>query len=323
MRMKMPMFALRFPIVFRWTISLAFMVMPSGLANAQSGGGYVITRSTVDGGGGPAAGGDYHIAGTAGQPATAPVSGDEYVLRGGFWSPAVTLDSPEPPSPDPTGISKSRFLSFLCPQTPISPTAFRVVLISLHHVVPPYSGGPSTPFTSFEGQERWIGPPVQYTESFTNPLFIQVSRLQCTPYYHDWSTIGLLHVTGSAIVPSSRYGVEILAAPCQGQESSPPCLSGGSMVTAQLQIQTTRWGDVETPYNPPDVTIQPDLTDVFSLLSKFRSAPEAPIKARALLVGGDLFGEIDVFTDFSFIHISACVDAFRGQPYPHEIAACP
>jgi hypothetical protein len=42
-----------------------------------------------------------------------------------------------------------------------------------------------------------------------------------------------------------------------------------------------------------------------------------------LLVGGDAFGTIDIATEFSFIHIAACVDAFRGRPYPHEIEPCP
>jgi len=42
----------------------------------------------------------------------------------------------------------------------------------------------------------------------------------------------------------------------------------------------------------------------------------APIKARALLAGDDAFGNISTDTlslDFSFTHIAACVDAFRGS----------
>ena len=54
----------------------------------------------------------------------------------------------------------------------------------------------------------------------------------------------------------------------------------------------------------------------------------APIKARALLAGepGNIFGEITppvLNVDFGFSHISACVDAFRGVPYPYSIASCP
>ena len=97
-------------------------------------------------------------------------------------------------------------------------------------------------------------------------------------------------------------------------------------VSAALEIKTTRWGDVEIPYNPPDPTLQPNLADVSALVNKFRSQAGAPIKARALLAGDDAFGNISTTTmsvDFGFTHISACVDAFRGKPYPHTVSACP
>jgi hypothetical protein len=74
--------------------------------------------------------------------------------------------------------------------------------------------------------------------------------------------------------------------------------------------------------------VQPDVTDIGALVNKFRSAPDAPIKARAFLAGapGNTFGEITdpvLDVDFGFGHISACVDAFRGVPYPYMIATCP
>ncbi len=130
--------------------------------------------------------------------------------------------------------------------------------------------------------------------------------------------MGLVHVTGSAIVPSSIYEVENVAASCAGVESS--CTA----VSAPLQITTTRWGDVEVPYNPPSATVQPDVGDIGALVNKFRSAPGAPIKARALLAGDDAFGNIATLgVDLGFGHIAACVDAFRGRPYPFMIEACP
>jgi len=141
--------------------------------------------------------------------------------------------------------------------------------------------------------------------------------LQCTPHYQDWSTLGLLHVTGSAIVPSSVYEVENVAASCMGAEAS--CTA----VSAPLEMATTRWGDVELPFNPPSATAQPDVGDIAALANKFRSASGAPIKARALLAGSDGFGNINLSPDLSFNHISACVDAFRGKPYPHTIQSCP
>lgn len=225
-----------------------------------------------------------------------------------------------PPVPLDLGSVATRFIGVSVPAAAVaaaaSPTALRVRLASLHHVNPPYAGGPSDPFTSFEGQYRWVGPPASFLESSGGTSFY-AAQLQCSPYYHDWSALGAFYITGSAIVPSSIYEVQNVSLNCQGNEANCAAISDPVVLT------TTRWGDVETPYNPPSPTIQPDLADVSALVNKFRNAPGAPIKARALLVGGDAAGTIDIATDFSFIHIAGCVDAFRGRPYPHEIAICP
>ncbi len=54
---------------------------------AQSGGGYDLSWSTIDGGGGESSGGGYTLTGTVGQPdAQAPaMTGGSYSLQGGFW----------------------------------------------------------------------------------------------------------------------------------------------------------------------------------------------------------------------------------------------
>lgn len=130
----------------------------------------------------------------------------------------------------------------------------------------------------------------------------------------------MLHVTGSAIVPSSMYEVTNVGAACMGIEST--CTA----VSVPVQVATTRWADVETPFNPPSGTTQPDLGDVSAMVNKFKSTPGAPIKARALLAGDDAFGNISTSTlglDLGFGQIAACVDAFKGKPYPHTIEACP
>jgi hypothetical protein len=234
---------------------------------------------------------------------------------------AAFQDVPPPAEEDVSGIQKCRFVSFAVPELDVArETALRVKLNSLHHVDPPYSGGVSVPFTSFEGQVRWVGPPTQYMESSSNATPLHAASLQCTPHYQDWSTVGLIHVFGSAIVPSSVYEVENVAASCVGNEVS--CTA----VSEPLVVTTTRWGDVESPYNPPSITAQPDLGDIAALVNKFRSTPSAPIKARALLAGDDSFGNFSVQTltnDFGFGHIAVCVDAFRGRAYPYTIEACP
>ncbi len=231
------------------------------------------------------------------------------------------ISAPLSPGADPTGISKGRAVSFVPPGgsnvAGIGDSAFRVVLDSLHHVDPPYTAGSSIPFSSFEGQVRWVGPPTQYVESVSSGTPFYASQLQCEPYYQDWSTVGLLHLFGSAIVPSSVYAVENLAGSCMGNESN--CAA----ISAPLSVSTGRWGDVVDPFNPPSTTSQPDFGDIGALVNKFKSAPGAPIKARALLAGTNANGEIDPTPDVGFTHISACVDAFKGFPYPYTIASCP
>lgn len=300
-------------------ILVVLVLLASSNARAQSGGGYEFTKNTISGGGGTKFSGEYELSGTVGQHSAVELIGGDYALRGGFWSPS--LGSPLPPTTDPSGLEKSRFISLSIPQMPPGEeSALRVRLIALHHVVPPYPGGPSVPFTSNEGQDRWVGPPAQFLESASNAIPFHAARLQCTPHYQDWSTVEVLHVTGSAIVPSSEYEVENVAASCMGIEQSCPAVS------VPLTVRTTRWADVEEPFNPPGQSAQPDLADVSSLVNKFRGSATAPIKARALLVGSDAFGNFSNNTltvDLDFTHIAACVDAFRGKPYPYAIQGCP
>jgi len=51
----------------------------------QTGGDYILTWSTIDGGGGQSIGGPYVLTGTIGQPDAAWSSGGNYELLGGFW----------------------------------------------------------------------------------------------------------------------------------------------------------------------------------------------------------------------------------------------
>jgi hypothetical protein len=62
----------------------------SAAAFGQSGGGYDLSWSTIDGGGGTSSGGGYELTGTIGQPdASAPnaMAGGTFQLTGGFWVP--------------------------------------------------------------------------------------------------------------------------------------------------------------------------------------------------------------------------------------------
>ncbi len=60
-------------------------------AHAQTGGGYDLTWSTIDAGGGASAASGYVLVGTAGQPDTgAAMSGGAFTLVGGFWGSAAS-----------------------------------------------------------------------------------------------------------------------------------------------------------------------------------------------------------------------------------------
>jgi len=57
----------------------------TGVALAQSGNGFDLTWSTIDGGGGTSTGGIFLLQGTIGQPDAGTLLGGSYVLQGGFW----------------------------------------------------------------------------------------------------------------------------------------------------------------------------------------------------------------------------------------------
>jgi hypothetical protein len=64
----------------------ALLTVP--IVAAQGGGGYDLTWSTIDGGGGASSGGGYTLMGTIGQPDAGMLTGGGYTLSGGFWSGA-------------------------------------------------------------------------------------------------------------------------------------------------------------------------------------------------------------------------------------------
>ncbi len=65
---------------------LALGLLAPALVLAQSGGGYDLTWSTIDGGGYTwSGGGPYSLGGTAGQGDAGILLGGGYTLSGGFW----------------------------------------------------------------------------------------------------------------------------------------------------------------------------------------------------------------------------------------------
>jgi hypothetical protein len=80
---------LRVPLAACLYLLLASVVL------ARSGGGYDLSWSTVDGGGGTfSSGGSYSLGGTAGQADAGVMAGGAYTLGGGFWG-GGGLSAPE------------------------------------------------------------------------------------------------------------------------------------------------------------------------------------------------------------------------------------
>ncbi len=77
----------------KWWMAVVMLVGVlafGSVAQAQTGGGYDLTWSTIDGGSGSSSGGTYTLYGTIGQADAGSLSGGGYTLSGGFWIDTVT-----------------------------------------------------------------------------------------------------------------------------------------------------------------------------------------------------------------------------------------
>jgi len=232
--------------------------------------------------------------------------------------PPCGAGAPPPPIINSDGFNRNRTISIEVPGSvaagPVT-QALRVFFVDLHDPNPPNAVCcPAPDFSSFNGEFRWVGPPAVYTESTSNPTTFTAAQLQCDPYYHDWSTISVIHAYGDGIVPSSDYDVQTIDFGLDiGVESN---------YSAPGQALTSRWGDVVDEFCYPGdcPTTQPDFVDISGIVDKFKGLPSAVIKAR-----GKLQPTIpNMGLDVDFLDISACVDAFKGLAYPYSgPSACP
>jgi hypothetical protein len=74
--------------ILRPIAALVVAALIVSIAVAQSGAGYDLSWSTIDGGGGSSSGSGYSLDGVIGQPDAGSLSGGSYQLNGGFWSGA-------------------------------------------------------------------------------------------------------------------------------------------------------------------------------------------------------------------------------------------
>ena len=86
--------------LFRLMLSVFILaIMLAGISSvkstlAQTGGGYDLSWSTVDNGGGTIGGGGYSLISTVGQPDVGnALAGGGYTLTGGFWPGTVSGSS--------------------------------------------------------------------------------------------------------------------------------------------------------------------------------------------------------------------------------------
>jgi len=205
------------------------------------------------------------------------------------------------PLAEPNGVLKSRYISFI-PVNAGCNTAIRVKLVSLYHPAPTMIFRPD--ISAFEGEVRWVGPPVTYPEGSELSWYtFNGAELQCEPFFTNWSSVGLLHVFGSAIVPDSIYEIEMVDAGC-------PDLNDPSCYTDLLEVRTGRWGDIIEPFNPPSNTAQPSIMDVLSIVDKWLGFLN-PIKASAQLQANIPNPWLRV----NMADVNRVVDAWLGRLY--------
>jgi hypothetical protein len=245
------------------------------------------------------------------------------------------------PHPVPGDTNKNRVLSIIPATCSTVPTAIRVKMLDLQTPVP--GNGACCPAQNFHawdvgdppacssctaevcpaaatpqgvqgGCARWVGKPGTYYESQENHALgsFRAARLQCTPFYLDWSTEPVIHVTGAEIIPSSTYAVQMIAYGCDASNEggySPP-----------LTMNTSRHGDIAAVFNPPGTTTQPDAIDVLQLVHSFKHDTGAPSKTIAQVQPN----VPDLNADINAIDISLLVDAVKFKAYPqHGPCPCP
>jgi len=150
----------------------------------------------------------------------------------------------------------------------------------------------------------WVGPLGDYPdENAAHPgQTFSVARLQCDPYYTDWSGESEFHVTGAQIIPWGRYKVQAVEAGCD--------LSFASSYSEPLRFTNAKFGDIVAPFDGQGPT-EPDFTDITALIDKFLAAPTAPPKARAQLQPSVIRPNRPV--DFGDIYV--VIQAFLGERY--------
>lgn len=202
--------------------------------------------------------------------------------------------------------TKNRHLSFTVGNAG-QQQAIRIKVIS----VPAVFGG-------WVGSVFWVGVPTAMSElagkNDSTPPTFQRSLVECEVtddlFLTDWASRGMIHVTGSQIIPGATYEISVVDKTCDltTETSFPP--------DSTVLLGTARWADLVGQFRASDKTwTAPNgavgiAQDLVAVLDKWKGDPNAPNKSRVDINPRIADGKI------SFLDVVRTLDAFSGLSYP-------
>ena len=271
----------------------------------------------------------YRLVGTAGQHDVGKLSGGRYSTTGGFLiPPGGAVPDPLEAADDGLGFDYNRVGDFKMPTSAGGQeVAIRVKLTRMYIDAneDEANGCPVRvdleDLQAFEDQVRYLGAPVAVdNNSLADPKWV-AAKLQCTPFYRDWSPTALaadlginpadaetIYYHGAAVVPCSIHAVQ------QGTQS---CVDSANedCFSEALTVGTAKWGDVFLPGLV-------NFSDIGAVVNAFKGIPlpDGIGKWRSML--RDNQGAPD--SKINFTDIGKVVDGFKKISYKEfGPTACP
>ncbi len=295
---------MRFPLI----LCLALLVVMPSLSRADPR--FEITWNTVDGGGdmfSESPSGRFELNGTIGQPDAGKLSDTRFALDGGFWVCRASSPAQDDPNCPPEGCefdecgTKGRYLSFHAGD-PGEQQAVRVTFVSLPG------------FENAEDRTLWVQEPYLVTEASGSsgsvpPPTMWAARLDCDPFYTDWSVYDAVDVFDDGVIPNGEYAIQVIHFGCG--------MADESAYSHSHSVRMSELGDVvgnrtaPPPMSPPQCVC--DFNDISAVVDKFKNEPTAPRKARADIVNSDIF-QPKPDQKIDFVDITCAVECFRGTP---------
>jgi len=318
------------PFAIRY--SLFAILSTFAAATGQSGGGYVITKSTIDGGGHSGLtdiGGNYKLSGTVGQHDAGDLAGGSYFLTGGFWSPVSSgalppLEDPAVVFPsDHSTVNKNRFISVVIPSAAAGQElGVRVELVSM----PGPPTGTSLPSGRLFRYVTGFGDGTDFdcngSINFGQPY--RCGQLVCSdsglPIYRDWGDMAgeVLHITGDAVHADSQYAASLIPQSCGDTASADACAG-----STPLALNTAVWGDhADAGGDPLALDGVANVIDISFAVDKVKDLATAFPEPRIWKKDADPDPN---GADINVLDAAFTVDAVKSLPYPASfvITVCP